>query len=72
MHCKYCQSVIDPERLEFLIEYKRMMVCKNCSVEQKAVGYMDWNHKTAPSLIMVPSNATETIRKLDRANRRAR
>lgn len=72
MHCKYCQETIDPERLEFLIEYNRMIVCKKCSVEERAVGYMDWNHKTAPSLIMVPSNATETIRKLDRANRRAR
>jgi hypothetical protein len=29
-------------------------------------------HKTAPSLVLVPANATETIRKLDRANRRAR
>ena len=33
---------------------------------------MDWGHKTAPSLVMVPSNATQTIRILDRANRRAR
>lgn len=48
------------------------MVCKDCSSEQRAVGYMDWGHKTAPSLVMVPANARETIRKLDRANRRAR
>jgi len=36
------------------------------------VGYMDFSHKTAPSLVMVPANATQTIRKLDRANRRSR
>ena len=72
MLCNYCKSVIDEDRIEFLTEYNRPMVCKDCSVEQRAVGFMDWGHKTAPSLVMVPANATETIRKLDRANRRAR
>jgi len=72
MICNYCKSVIDEDRLEFLIEYSRPIVCKDCSVEQRAVGFMDWGHKTAPSLVMVPANATETIRILDRANRRAR
>lgn len=71
-HCKYCGNWIDADRYEFLIDTKRPLVCKGCSVEQKAVGFMDWGHKTAPSLVMVPANATETIRKLDRANRRAR
>jgi uncharacterized protein YaiE (UPF0345 family) len=59
-------------RVEFLIESNRPMVCIDCSTEQKAVGFMDWGHKTAPSLVMVPANAKETIRILDRANRRAR
>jgi hypothetical protein len=64
--------MIDNDRLEFLTEFNRPMVCKDCSTEQRAVGYMDFAHKTAPSLVMVPANAKETIRKLDRANRRAR
>jgi hypothetical protein len=72
MICNYCKSIIPEGRVEFLIEYNRPMVCKECSTEQRAVGFMDWGHKTAPSLVMVPANATETIRKLDRANRRAR
>ena len=72
MTCNYCKTNIDKDRLDFLIEYNRPIVCKSCSVEKRAVGYMDWGHKTAPSLVMVPANATETIRKLDRANRRAR
>ena len=72
MICVYCQSMIDNDRLEFLIDSNRPLVCKECSTEQRAVGYMDWGHKTAPSLVMVPANAKETIRKLDRANRRAR
>ena len=72
MNCIYCQNIMDFDRYEFLVETGRKIVCKDCSVENRAVGFMDWGHKTAPSLVMVPANATETIRKLDRANRRAR
>ena len=72
MLCVYCQAMIDNERFEFLTQSNRTLVCKDCSTEQRAVGFMDWGHKTAPSLVMVPANAKETIRKLDRANRRAR
>ena len=72
MKCTYCKNHIEFDRYEFLIETGRKLICKECSVEQKAVGFLDWSHKTAPSLVMVPANATQTIRKLDRANRRSR
>ena len=72
MNCIYCRNCVGVDRYEFLVETSRNIICKDCSVENRAVGYMDFNHKTAPSLVMVPANATETIRKLDRANRRAR
>lgn len=72
MTCIYCQSTIPEGRLEFLRETNRRLVCVECSSESRAIGFMDWNHKTAPSLVMVPANATETIRVLNRANRRAR
>jgi hypothetical protein len=72
MDCIYCKNEIDFDRYEFLVETNRSMVCKECSAEQKAVGFMNYSHKTAPSLVMVPANAKETIRILDRANRRAR
>lgn len=72
MLCIYCNSIIDNDRLEFLQETGRTLVCKDCSVETRALGWMDYGHKTAPQLVMVPANATETIRKLERANRRAR
>lgn len=72
MNCIYCQDVIPEGRAEFLIETNRRATCLSCSVESKAVGWMDYGHKTAPQLVMVPSNATQTIRILDRANRRAR
>ena len=72
MKCTYCKNHIEFDRYEFLVETGRKLICKECSVEQKAVGFLDWSHKTAPSLVMVPANATQTIRKLDRANRRCR
>ncbi len=72
MNCTYCKNHIEFDRYEFLVETGRKLVCKECSVEQKAVGFLDWSHKTAPSLVMVPANATQTIRKLNRANRRCR
>lgn len=70
--CVSCYDQIDNDRYEFLVEFKRPMICKGCSTETRAVGFMDWNHKTAPSLVMVPSNAKETIRILNRANKRSR
>ena len=72
MLCRYCNSIIHNDRAEFLQEFNRPNVCLNCSTEQRAVGFMDWGHKTAPQLVVCPSNATETKRILNRANRRAR
>lgn len=72
MNCVYCHDPIPVGRLEFLTEYNRTLTCLGCSTEQRAIGYMDYGHKTAPQLVLCPSNATETRRILDRANRRAR
>jgi hypothetical protein len=72
MNCIYCKNCVGVDRYEFLVETGRNIICKECSVEQKAVGFCDFEHKTAPQLVMVPANATETIRILNRANRRAR
>lgn len=72
MNCIYCKTDVGVDRYEFLTETGRKIICKECSVEDRAVGFMDWGHKTAPSLVMVPANAKETRRILERANRRAR
>jgi hypothetical protein len=72
MNCVYCKTDVGFDRYEFLVETGRKIICKDCSVENRAVGYMNFEHKTAPSLVMVPANAKETIRILNRANRRAR
>ena len=72
MNCVSCFGSVDTERSEFLTKYKRPIICRSCSTEQRMVGYMDYGHKTAPQLVMCSANATETKRILDRANRRAR
>ena len=72
MNCVYCKTDVGFDRYEFLVETGRKIICKECSVENRAMGYMNFQHKTAPSLVVVPSNAKETIRILNRANRRAR
>ena len=72
MNCVYCKTDVGFDRYEFLVETGRKIICKECSVENRAMGYMNFQHKTAPSLVKVPSNAKETIRILNRANRRAR
>ena len=72
MNCIYCKNCVGVDRYEFLVETSRKIICKDCSVENRAVGFMSFEHKTAPSLVMVPANAKETLRILDRANRRAR
>jgi len=72
MNCIYCTTEIPEGRADFLIETNRRATCLSCSVESKAVGFMNYSHKTAPDLVLCPANARETLRILDRANRRAR
>jgi hypothetical protein len=72
MICRYCQGMIDQDRLEFLIDSNRPFVCKECSTEQRAVGFLSYSHKTAPELVMIPANNKENIRRCQRVNRRAR
>ena len=66
-----CGAEIDPDRAEFLAEKNRPMVCLSCSSEQPKVCFMDYGHKTAPSLVVVGTDR-ESVRKAERAFRRAR
>lgn len=72
MDCIYCKTDVGIDRYEFLTETGRKIICKECSVENRAVGFMNFSHKTAPDLVICPANARETLRILHRANRRAR
>ena len=72
MNCIYCKTDVGIDRYEFLTETGRKIICKECSVEDRAVGFLSYSHKTAPELVMIPANNKENIRRCERVNRRAR
>jgi len=67
--CERCAAEISPERLEAL---PNTSTCTACSTVRKAVTYMDYGHKTAPSLVVIESTNTEAVRRAQRAFTRAR
>jgi len=69
MRCLCCGETISPERLEALPNTK---TCANCSSVVRVVGFMSWEHKTAPSLVVLDGSNKEVLRLARRANRRAR
>lgn len=70
--CRKCKGEIPVERLDFLLEYKKALTCIKCSNEGSVSGFMDYGHKTAPQLVLVPNDNTEALRIAKRAFRRAR
>jgi len=68
MNCFYCGKPIPPERLECLPKTK---TCVRCSDVRPVLAFMDYGHKTAPSLVIV-SDDREQQRLAKRAFRRAR
>lgn len=69
--CIYCGENIPEERLEFLKETGRSFICTKCSIEKPKMGLMDYGHKTAPQMVILPNNE-EVQRIAVRAFRRAR
>lgn len=69
--CIICSKEMPLERYEFLVETKRKVTCIGCSSEVKLEGFMDYNHKTAPQLVVLPNNP-EIKRIAKRAFQRAR
>ena len=54
--CYFCEEEVNEDRAEFLIETKRKVTCMNCSTEQRVTGFMSYNHKTAPQLVILPED----------------
>lgn len=52
--CMHCQSVLPQERVEFLQESGRPCVCTNCATESPKLALMEYGHKTAGYLVVVP------------------
>ena len=71
MECVSCGQEVDPERAEFLAESGRQVSCIHCTNELPRVCFMDYSHKTAPSLVIVGTKA-ESIRLATRAFKRKR
>ena len=56
MKCFNCGEMVDFERGEFLLSTKRKITCLDCSSETKKTGLMDYSHKTAPQLVLLPED----------------
>ena len=69
MNCQICGCEIPAARLEALPYATK---CVKCSDAKPLVGFMDWNHKTAPELVLVDSGNAENLRRAKRINQRAR
>lgn len=71
MKCRFCSVELDPDRVEFLTLTKRNMLCTKCTKEEQQLCLMSFEHKTAPTLVVVP-NDKESKRKALRAFHRSR
>lgn len=67
--CIHCCSRLGCDRAEFLRETGRAMVCTSCASETSRLAYMEYAHKTAGYLVVVPRGDEDKAR---RAYRRAR
>lgn len=71
IRCLYCSQFVCEDRVSFLNETNKEITCLKCSQEKRLEGFMDYGHKTAPQLVIVPENE-EVKRIAKRAFRRAR
>jgi len=71
MKCNLCCAAMPVERVDFCLDHSKPVVCIQCSTEQAVTTFMDYSHKTAPSLVVVGNNP-EQVRMAKRAFRRAR
>ena len=68
-YCDHCNCPIPSARM---LAVPHTTTCVKCSVERPDMGFMDWHHKTAPELVMIPATETENIRRARRITNRSR
>lgn len=66
--CSNCEMPIDPERLEAIPE---TTTCVRCSTVKKQLGLMEYGHKTAGTIVLLPDDE-EQQRLAFRSYRRSR
>jgi hypothetical protein len=71
MHCRICNQPMPNERAEFLMSVGKPVLCMACASERPATTFMDYSHKTAPTLVVVHGKG-EALRMAQRCYRRAR
>jgi hypothetical protein len=54
--CEHCNTPIDPDRAEFLTETGKPLTCPQHSNEQKKMTLMEYGHKTAGQIVIIPDN----------------
>ena len=69
MQCITCNIIIPPLRRRAV---PHATTCVRCSTERAHIGFMDWHHKTAPELVMIPVEQKENIRRARRIAQRSR
>jgi len=69
--CSVCKQPISQERLDTLPNTQICVSCARVHVSQD-VAYMDYSHKTAPMLVRIKGGDKESLRRAQRAFRRAR
>lgn len=77
MKCIICQNDIPQGRVEFLVENHKPMTCLTHSKEQPVKAFLNYEHKTAGFVVIVPNNPdgtnnNESIRIAKRAYERKR
>ena len=67
--CNKCNKTIPLIRL---LALPNATTCVACSTEKEYVGFMDWEHKTAPEIVFVRGDDRENLRRAKAINERKR
>lgn len=66
--CKICNCDIPKERIDAFMEIKGIEpdTCVLHSIEEKYIGFLNYEHKTAPTVITVNPGNKESLRRAKR------
>jgi hypothetical protein len=67
--CQKCGETIPMNRL---LAIPNTATCVKCSNVKEYVGFMDWEHKTAPEIVFVGGDDRENLRRARAINERKR
>ncbi len=71
MRCVLCGERIPAERMQAIPSTTTCIRCADSATSSRR-GFLVYDHKTAPTFVMIEESNREAIRIAERANRRAR